>query len=151
MKSIFALLTITVSLALTFFACNSRQAKTNNNNVNAVTVTDAWARPAAKGANSAVYLTIYNGTAEADTLLGVEIDAADMASVHQTYRSEKDMMSMRPADRLIIQPGTSLTLKPGGYHIMIMDLNRPLIRDDSLQLMIEFSGAGTKTVTVPVK
>ena len=117
---------------------------------NSIEVSQSWARPASAGTNSAAYLHIFNGTDRPDTLLSVKADAAENAAVHESYR-EDGISSMLPARRLIIQPDSSLSLAPGVYHIMLMNLKKSMAESDSLNLQLSFSETGNRTITIPVK
>jgi len=59
-------------------------------------------------------------------------------------------MSMRPVGGILINPGIATRLAPGGLHIMLMDLKRPLKEGDSITLTLTFERAGKQTVIVPV-
>lgn len=132
--------------------CNTKKKHTaQSKNTSKIVVDDAWARPANKDANSAVYLTVANNTAQTDTLLGVESAIAKMEGIHQTYRNDKGMTGMKEAGAIPIKPNATFALKPGGYHIMLMNITRALQQGDSLQITLNFARTEAKTVTVPVK
>lgn len=144
-------LAIIISFAL--FSCSSEakyQSEKKERSSN-ITITDAWARPAAEGAISAVYLKIHNNTETIDTLLNITTKAARMASIHQSYRNENGMTGMRPQGIIIIQPHSKFRLKPGGYHIMLMNLNQQLATGDSVQIVFNFAVSGVKKIFVPVQ
>ncbi|HEX6988922.1 MAG TPA: copper chaperone PCu(A)C, partial [Bacillota bacterium] len=115
-----------------------------------ITINDPWARPAPAGDNSAAYFEIRNGAAEADTLTGVSADVADMVGVHQS-RVEDGIVKMEHVESLVIPAGESVTLEPGGYHVMIMGLRRDLQVGETFQLDLHFERAGTVTVDVAVR
>jgi len=117
---------------------------------NTLIIANAWVRPAAEGTNSAAYMTIHNHTSRTDTLISISSEAAAMAEVHESYE-EEGMAGMRSAGELVIQPGNHLELKPGSFHIMLMQVRRQLVSEDSLRLSLQFAGAGTKEVTAVVK
>src|SRR5699024_1650743 len=135
-----------LTLACLFSACSSQQAKKDNKTANKISIKKSWVRPANQGTNSAAYLTITNGTAQADTLLNVASTAADMVGVHETYRNEQGMTGMKEAETIIIQPDSSLILEPGGYHIMLMDLEKTLQEGDSVQIFFNFAVSGEKRI-----
>lgn len=60
------------------------------------------------------------------------------------------MMQMRPVDRIDIPAGQSVALKPGGYHIMLLDLQAPLETGGKLELTLTFEKAGEVTVTADI-
>lgn len=103
-----------------------------------IEVRGAWARPG--DSTSAVYLSIHNAGDQVDQLVAAE-SPAGIAEIHET-RIENDVMRMRPAGALDIAPGETLTLEPGGLHIMIMNLQESLQSGNVLPLRLIFaSGA----------
>lgn len=128
----------------------SRNPEHDNSQENTLIIARAWARPAAEGSNSAAYMTIHNHTSRPDTLIAVSSEAAAMAQIHETYERE-GMAGMRPAGKPVIPSGKRMELKPGGLHIMLMQVKRQLIKGDSLQLNLRFANAGTKEIAVVVQ
>lgn len=116
-----------------------------------VELTEGWARPGAKGQTSGIYLTINNGTASTDTLIGVTSEVAEKAEVHETIQNKDGTMSMRPVGQPTIKESSTLRLQPGGKHIMLMNLKRDLVIGDSLSVSLDFAHVGKKTILVPVK
>jgi len=104
-------------------------------------IENAWARAVPAGMTSAVFLTITNNSTRADALIAVQSPVAQMAEVHQT-KMENDVMKMSPVDRIAIPTGQTVELKPGGYHIMLMGLNRNLVAGDRVPLTLKFERAG---------
>ena len=60
-------------------------------------------------------------------------------------------MTMRPVESIKLPKGTKVELKPGGYHIMLLDLVKPLEVGDKIELTLTFTEAGEKTVTAEVR
>ena len=112
-------------------------------------VTDAWARATpGKAENGAAYVTIESPTA--DRLVSASSPVAKRAELH-TMSMQGMVMKMRPIAGLDVPPGQSVTLKPGGEHIMLMGLNQPLHEGQSFPLTLDFEKAGPRTVTVAVE
>ena len=112
-------------------------------------VTNAWARATpGKAENGAAYVTIESPTA--DRLVSASSPVAKRAELH-TMSMQGMVMKMRPIAGLDVPPGQSLTLKPGGEHIMLMGLNQPLHEGQSFPLTLDFEKAGPRTVTVAVE
>lgn len=116
-----------------------------------LTVTDAWARPAAEGGTSAVYLTFHNGVAHADTLISVTSEVAGMAQVHESFEQDNGMAGMRHIEPLVLEARSHRAFEPGGYHIMLMQLNKSLSTGERIELEMEFSGSGQLVIPVPVR
>lgn len=154
MKSPIYFISVLVAGISFFTSCSSKSKKETPAQAvktGSIQITDGWARPAAEGANSAAYLTVQNGKAHADTLRQVASDAAQMAEVHESYQTDNNMMDMRPAGKQAIAAGSKLILKPGGLHIMLMQLKKSLSDGDSLTLNLSFAHDSIHTVTVPVQ
>jgi copper(I)-binding protein len=113
------------------------------------TVEDAWARatpPAAK--TGAVYLTL---TADgADRLLGADSPAAREVQIH-THVNEAGMSRMVQLPELALPAGAGVRLEPGGLHLMLIDLARPLVAGESIELRLTLANAGPLELTVPVR
>ena len=62
-----------------------------------------------------------------------------------------NVMRMRATGALPVPAGGTLTLAPGGYHVMLLDLKRPLVAGDKVPLRLTFEKAGTIEVTVNVE
>ena len=95
----------------------------------------AWARATPAGAKvGGGYLTIENKGATPDKLVGGSTRAAGKVEVHETAMNN-GVATMRPVkDGLSIPAGQSVTLAPGGYHLMMTDLKGPLKRATSWSL-----------------
>jgi copper(I)-binding protein len=133
-----------------------------------VVVEGQWARTSpADAANGAAYFTITS--ADADKLIGVMADpsVAGMAQMHETVMKDASSdttaamgsettvagmgeMTMQPVDVIDLPAGTAVELKPGGYHIMMMDLAAPLTVGETIQLTLTLEKAGEITIDVPV-
>jgi copper(I)-binding protein len=115
-----------------------------------IAVEQAWAR-ATPGAvkTGAAYLTVTNRGKEPDRLLGVSTPVADAASLHET-KMEGGIMKMRALGPVALAPGKNLALKPGGDHIMLEGLKRPLKEGEHFPLTLTFEKAGPREVEVMV-
>jgi len=113
-----------------------------------IQVDHVWSRAALAGHDGAVYLTITD-TGPPDTLTGVTTPVAAMAGLHQSI-NDNGVMKMRPVASLPIAQGKSVTLAPGGYHIMLMELKQPLKEGDSFPVTLSFAKAGQVTATATV-
>jgi len=115
----------------------------------AVQVQDGWARATAAGAPSgAIYLTLTD-TGAADQLVGVSTPVAATAEVHETT-NDNGVMRMRPVKALALTPGQPVTLKPGGYHIMLMGMKQQLKPGDSFPVTLTFQHSAPVTATITV-
>ena len=124
-----------LAVALTaFFASASALAQDA-----AVKVDGAWARASVQGQKATgafMRLTAKEGT----RLLRIESPAAGLAEVHE-MKMDGDIMRMRAVPTLDLPAGKTVELKPGGYHVMLLDLKAPLAKDTSVPMTLVFQDA----------
>jgi len=116
-----------------------------------ISVTGAFSRatlPQAKSAGG--FMVITNAGTEPDRLIGASTENAQLTQVHQ-MRMEGDVMKMNEVEGgLEIPAGGSVTLEPGGYHVMLMGLVQPLKADECLALTLRFEKAGELPVQLNI-
>lgn len=103
------------------------------------TVEGAWVRgsvPGQRGTGGFMRLT----SREPLQLVGVATPVAGVAEIHE-MKMEGDVMRMRAVDKVDLVPGVPFDLKPGGYHLMLMDLKQPLQKDVLIPLTLVFRNA----------
>ena len=115
-------------------------------------ISQAWSRATPNGAKIAGgYLTIENKGTVPDRLVGGSGEIAGKLEVHEMAMNN-GVMTMRPLDKgLAIEPGKTVKLAPGGYHLMIMDLKGPLKQGDKVPVTLEFEKAGKVTLSLDVQ
>jgi copper(I)-binding protein len=115
-------------------------------------ITQGWSRATPNGAKiGGGYLTIENKGAVADRLIGVSAEIAGKVEVHEMAMNN-GVMTMRALDKgLVIDPGKTVKLAPGGYHLMMFDLKSPLKQGDKLPVTLQFEKAGKVTVSLDVE
>ena len=115
-------------------------------------ISQAWSRATPSGAKTGGgYLTIENRGSAPDRLIGGMADVAGKVQVHE-MSMDNGVMKMRPVDNgLAIDPGKTVKLAPGGYHLMMTDLKAPLKQGDKVPVTLEFEKAGKVTVSLDVK
>jgi hypothetical protein len=116
-----------------------------------VAVDEPWVRPAAAGGNSALYMTLLNGTTSADTLVDVMAPIIDSIQVHESTDTA-GTASMQPMGTSVpIAAQSRVALEPGGKHVMLMNLSQPLVEGESIVLNLEFAQAGLRRVRAPIQ
>ena len=117
-----------------------------------IQIEQPWSRATPSGAKTgAVYMTIDNKSGTADRLIGASSDVADKTQIHE-MKVENGVMQMRQIPGgLQIPANGSVVLKPGGYHVMLIGLKKPLAAGEKLPLTLTFEKAGNISVTVPVQ
>jgi len=119
--------------------------------VKSLDVKAPFARATPPGAKSAgVFMTIENKGREADRLLSAASSAAGIVEIHE-MKMDGGMMQMREVKDVELKPGATVELKPGGYHVMLMDLKQPLKQGDTVPVMLRFEKAGTLEVKASVE
>jgi periplasmic copper chaperone A len=116
-----------------------------------VAVENAWAR-ASIGMDrpGAAYMDVRNAGAEPVTLIGLKTELAMMPEIHRTSTNADGVSSMAPAGEIMIAPGETVTLEPGGLHAMLMRLRAPMNEGETFTLMLLFSDGGEVKVDVPI-
>ena len=113
-------------------------------------VEGAWARASIGTSRpAAAYFNIVNGSATGDRLVAIGSEVAGSATIHRTV-SHDDVMRMEPIGFLPIPAGATVRFAPGGLHVMLMDLKRPLTKGMSITLSLTFERAGLVEVTAIV-
>ena len=115
-------------------------------------VSQAWSRATPGGAKvGGGYLTIDNKGSAPDRLIGGSADIADRVQIHE-MATNNGVMTMRPLDNgLTIEPGKTVKLAPGGYHLMLLDLKGPLKQGDKVPVTLEFEKAGKVKLSLEVQ
>ena len=115
-------------------------------------ISQAWSRATPGGAKVAGgYLTIENKGSAPDKLIGVSAEIAGKADVHE-MAMDNGVMKMRPLDKgLVIEPGKSVKLAPGGYHLMLQELKGPFKEGEKVPVTLEFEKAGKVAVSLDVQ
>ncbi|WP_291159621.1 copper chaperone PCu(A)C [Gemmatimonas sp. UBA7669] len=112
-------------------------------------VRDAWVRPADSGAMSAAYFVLRTGT-DSIVLVGVTSPVARAAEVHESMQHD-GTMHMQPRPSLTVAAGDSLVFAPGGLHVMLIDVLRPLAEGDTVSLLLRTAGGDSLHVAAPVR
>jgi copper(I)-binding protein len=108
-----------------------------------------WARATpGQAQNGVAYLTIISPTA--DRLTAASSPVAKKAELH-TMSMDGGVMRMRPLTAMDIPAGQTITLSPGGTHIMLLGLTQPLREGQSFPLTLSFDHAGPRQVTVLIE
>ncbi len=109
-----------------------------------------WTRAAGANSNGAGFMTLKNNGAAGDRLISAASPAARVVELH-THIREGDVMRMRPVADILIPPGQTVHLRPGGLHIMLIGLTEPLRQGTTVPLTLRFERAGEVQVTLGVE
>ena len=144
MRSIFA-------AAALISICLAAPALAQETKAGDLVISQPWSRATPKGAPvGGGWLVIHNNGSTPDTLLGGAADFAKDVQVHE-MSMDNGVMKMRQLEKgLVIPAGGTVELKPGGYHLMILGLKRPLTQGETARINLNFEHAGKTPVDFKV-
>jgi len=114
-----------------------------------VTVKDPWVR-ATVSAQKATGAFMQITSAQDARLIEASSPVAGVVEVHE-MTMEKDVMKMRAVKALDLPAGKTVELKPGGYHVMLMDLKQQMKEGDTVPVTLVVEGKDKKRSTIEVK
>ena len=102
-----------------------------------IIVKDEWARVTPSGSGS-VYMTIENDSDQDDNLTSAISDEAEMTMIHQTVREENIAKMIHVMGGIDLPKGKIIKLEPGGYHLMLMGIEKNLTLNDRIRITLSF-------------
>ena len=108
-----------------------------------------WAR-ATRGKTGAVYFSLVGGGKRGDRLVAAASEVAGRAEIH-THIEDNGIFRMRKVAAVEVPAGRTVEFRPGGYHVMLMGLRKPLEKGHRFDLDLHFETAGKRTVRVVVQ
>lgn len=118
---------------------------------NLLTVEDAYVRATPPNSkNSAAFMVIKNTDKKEVKLIAAASDIADRVELH-THINEDGMMKMRQVEEIIIEAENTVSLQPGGYHVMFLNLKQPLKEGQSVALSLYFDNGEQIRLDAPIK
>ncbi|HWM46952.1 MAG TPA: copper chaperone PCu(A)C [Xanthobacteraceae bacterium] len=141
----------TTITALAALALLVTSAMAHDYKVGSLKIDHPWARATPKGASvGGGYMKITNTGTTPDRLVGGSSTVSGRFEVHE-MSMDNGVMRMRPLkDGLEIKPGQTVELKPGSFHIMLLDLKQPLKENERVKGTLTFEKAGTVEVEYAV-
>jgi periplasmic copper chaperone A len=112
-------------------------------------VESPWARESVTRTGAA-YLTVRNGGAADDRLIGVASEVAGRAELHGSEMQD-GVMRMRPVEAVEVPAHGQAALEPGGLHVMLIGLKAPLEEGGSFALTLTFENAGEVEVVTTIE
>jgi copper(I)-binding protein len=114
-------------------------------------ISSPWSRATPKGSQTAIgYMTIKNNGTIPDRLIGGSIDVAANFELHSMVM-ENGIAKMRELKDVEIGPGQTIEFKPGGSHVMFVDLKHPLSKGEHVKGTLTFEHAGTVQIEYDVE
>src|SRR5215212_216819 len=131
------------------FVTSSAQAE--DYKAGALQILQPWSRATPKGAQVAGgYLKITNTGTTPDRLTGGAAEVAKRFEIHE-MSTDGGVMKMREVkEGVVIAPGATVELKPGGFHIMMVNLSKPLAKGEKVKGSLTFEKAGKVEVEFAV-
>ena len=141
---------IALFAVLTFSGCTTASTPTEETKAS-VTITDAWVRAseysAAAGGMTGIFGKFTNNSDKTVIITGGETDMAMMVQTHEVVNG----MMQEKKGGIEIKPGETVTLEPGGLHIMIMNIKKPIVAGDKFNFTFKFDGADSQTLELTAK
>ncbi len=109
------------------------------------TITDTWVKSVDSGMTAA-FGVLTNNTSSTVTVVSAETSSASKVELHEVVMGDDGAMVMQPKPGgFEIAPHESLTLQPGGFHIMLMGVTEPIVAGDTVTITLTFSDDSTLT------
>jgi copper(I)-binding protein len=114
-----------------------------------IEVKDAWARATAPGQKAGgVFMELRS--AQGATLVGAQSTAATTVEIHE-MSMDGNVMRMRAVPKLELPAGQTVELKPGGYHVMLIDLKQPLKKGEKVPVTLRVEGRDRRVQEIAVQ
>ncbi len=144
-----ALIRMSSALAFSFAGFS---ALANDYTAGPLKLEQPWTRATPAGAKIAGgYLAVTNTGSTPDRLLGGTSEVSGKVEIHEMAMKEGVMTMRGLPEGLEIKPGEKTELKPGSYHLMLMDLKRQLKEGESIKATLNFEKAGPVVVEFSVQ
>lgn len=135
-----------VSVAATAGALGLRETAVETETI---LIEEPWARPApSAGGVTAAYFRITNTGSMTDFLVAAETPIAGAVELH-THIMDGDVARMRMVPRVELMPGETVEFRPGGLHVMLMDLEEPLSEGEEFMLTLIFEAS--PSIELPIE
>ena len=142
--------TLLIIAGLATTAMVSGQGVTKTVTTNAIQIQDAYTRATVPGQQVAGgFMKIENKGATADQLLSASSPAAGEVQLHE-MAMDGNVMKMRQVKDIAVPAGGAVELKPGGLHLMFMNIKTPLTAGETVPVKLKFAKAGEVEVKMPV-
>lgn len=140
------------SFAIAMLFVTNQSALAHGFEVGELEIDHPWSRETPEGARVAAgYVKIVNHGSEADRLVAVTGDIAGRTEIHEMAVDDKGVMTMRPIEGVEIPAGGEVELKPGGYHVMFLELTGRPKQGEKFAGTMTFEKAGTVEVEFAVE
>ena len=140
-------LSIFICMLLLIISCTADTGEEKDS----IVITEARVREVPGGSDiTAGYMKIENKTPFDDKLLNVKCGLSQNVQIHETYIDEKDIAGMRMIKSIDIASGEIFELKPSGYHLMIMGVEKGFNEKEKIMCELDFSKYGRVMVEAEI-
>jgi len=147
MKSVLLAAMLATTLTLAASAASAHEYKAGS-----LEIKHPWSRATPKGATVAGgYLKIINTGTTPDRLVGGSTEVAGKFEIHEMSMDGSIMRMRQLENGVALAPGATVELKPGGYHVMFMQLKAPLKKGERVPIVLVFEKAGRIPVDMQVE
>jgi copper(I)-binding protein len=137
--------------AVAFLVAAAPVALPTQQPASALRVADSWARSQADSSRpSGGYATLANGSADTIVVTQVRCEGVGRTEIHETTTAD-GMMRMRRIPELVVLPGATVTMRPGGLHLMLMDLAAPLVAGQSVSCRLTLRSGALVPLTLAIR
>jgi len=142
---------VTYILTVVMLYAAGTAAHADNDKPGDLQIVHPWAKPSLKGVpNSAAYMAITNTGDSDDRLISATGDVSQAVELHTMSMTDGVMRMRRLKGGVPLPAGETVTLAPGGKHVMLIGLKGPLETGSSFDLTLTFENAGTHRINVEV-
>ena len=146
-KKLLASMCAVVGMSLAGMACAQNVSKTVT--TNAIKIEDAYTRATVPGQQVAGGFMKIENKGAADQLISASSPVAGEVQLHE-MAMEGNVMKMRQVKDIAVPAGGAVELKPGGLHLMFMNIKAPLAAGETVPVKLKFAKAGDVEVKMPV-
>ena len=117
----------------------------------ALRIDDPYVRLVPPGTTTTgAFMTIHNASSAERKLVKATSPVSDKVQLH-THMNDNGVMKMRPVTHIVVPAHGKAELKPGSYHVMLIDLKAPLKEGEAVPLTLSFDDGSTQLVVAPVR
>lgn len=142
-------------LVITAFGLTGCASSNSNDALPDVQLNNGWVRYSEYSDHvdgmTGAFASVTNNTDHVVTIVGGTSAIASKVEVHEVVMVDGSMKMQAKQGGIEIEPGATVTLEPGGLHIMLMGLKKAVLEGDEVSMTIDFDGAEDMKVTWPVK
>jgi len=150
MRGLQAIMLSSLVIATSAVAHNHNADKNKQQHAN-IEISQAWARALPPVVpNGAAYFTLVNHNNKEIVVTGVSSDIAKHSMLHESY-FEDSKVAMRHIEELVVGSHKSVTFKPGGFHVMLMGLKKPLTKGGEFTMTLMLKDGSEMTTLVKIK